>query len=214
MERDPVIVGTDRHRAWGERYDLKLADKLGIWLSSVQIRRRVGSFQGLRVLDIGCGFQAAFVRSVLDEIEHATVVDLKLADDLHAHPKIDVRTGLLPDALRGIDSESCDFVLANNVLEHLWAPADAVREAFRILRPGGSAFFNVPTWRGKYYLELLAFRLKLTATDEIDDHKAYYDEQGLWRLVVEGGFKPKDVLVRRHKLDLNVFAFCKKNRAG
>lgn len=211
MKQGPAIPGTDRHRAWGERYDLKLADKFGIWLSSVQIHRRVGSFRGLRILDIGCGYQAAFVRSVLDQVEHATVVDLSLAEDLRAHPKIDAHTGLLPDALRAIDSESCDFVLCNNVLEHLWHPVDAVREARRILRAGGTAFFNVPTWRGKFYLEMLAFRLKITATDEIDDHKAYYDEQGLWRLVVEGGFKPKDVLVRRHKFDMNVFAFCKKN---
>lgn len=211
MKRAPVIAGTDRHRAWGERYDLHLADKLGVWLSSVQIHRRVGSFRGLRILDIGCGYQAAFVRSVLEDVERATIVDLSLADDLRSHPKVDARVGLLPDTLRTIEPESCDFVLCNNVLEHLWQPVEAVREAWRILRPGGHAFFNVPTWRGKFYLELLAFRLKITATDEIDDHKAYYGEQDLWRLVVEGGFKPKDVIVRRHKFDMNVFAFCTKN---
>jgi len=211
MTTRPVIPGTDRHRSWGERYELKLADRFGIWLSSVQIRRRVGSFEGLRVADIGCGYEAAFVRSILDEIEHATIVDLSLSGDLLEHPKLEARVGLLPETLQGIATSSLDVVLCNNVLEHLWKPVETVREVRRMLRPGGSAFFNVPSWRGKFYLETLAFRLGITAADEIDDHKAYYDEKELWRLVVEGGFKPKDVLVRRHKFGLNTFAFCKKS---
>jgi 2-polyprenyl-3-methyl-5-hydroxy-6-metoxy-1,4-benzoquinol methylase len=206
-----IFPGTDRHRSWGERYELTLPDRFGIWLSAVQIRRRIGSFKGLYIADIGCGYHAAFVRSVLDEVERATIVDLSLSDELTQHPKIDARLGLLPETLQGIAPSSLDVVLCNNVLEHLWQPVATVREVCRMLRPGGSAFFNVPSWRGKFYLEALAFRLKITAADEIDDHKAYYDERELWRLVVEGGFKPKDVVVRRHKFGLNTFAICKKS---
>ena len=37
------------------------------------------------------------------------------------------------------------------------------------------ALVNVPSWRGKKYLELSAFRLGLSPASEMDDHKMYYD---------------------------------------
>jgi len=70
---------------------------------------------------------------------------------------------------------------------------------------------NVPSWRGKRFLELSAYRLGLSPAEEIDDHKAYYDPRDLWPLLVRAGFRPSEIRCFRHKFGLNTFAVC---RAG
>jgi hypothetical protein len=67
---------------------------------------------------------------------------------------------------------------------------------------------NVPTWRGKYFLELTAFRLGLSPNGkiEMDDHKMYYDKRDLWSLLVKAGFAPGRIHLHYHKFGLNLFA--------
>jgi hypothetical protein len=69
---------------------------------------------------------------------------------------------------------------------------------------------NVPTWRGKKFLEFTAFRLGLSPASEIDDHRMYYDGRDLWPLLVKGGFKPSLIQMRYHKFGLNLFALVQK----
>ena len=78
-----------------------------------------------------------------------------------------------------------------------------------MLAPGGTAMFNVPTWRGKWFLELAAFRLGVSHADEMDDHKTYYDPRDLWPLLVRAGFRPSEIRCHRHKFGLNTFAICR-----
>jgi 2-polyprenyl-3-methyl-5-hydroxy-6-metoxy-1,4-benzoquinol methylase len=99
-------------------------------------------------------------------------------------------------------------VTCNNVLEHLWQPTVALQHMRRVLRPGGLAYLNVPSWQGKVLLEVAAFRLGLTSAAEIDDHKAYYGRRELWSLLVSSGFKPSRIECHSHKFGLNTFAFC------
>jgi 2-polyprenyl-3-methyl-5-hydroxy-6-metoxy-1,4-benzoquinol methylase len=200
--------GVDRTSSYGQGYGLTLLDRAGFWLNTRQIRRRVGGLEGKRVADFGCGFEARFARSILDEVAHLTLVDLSLAEDLKRHPKVTAIEGSLPEVLERLDPKSLDVVVCNNVLEHLWEPAVALKHVRRVLSPSGTAYVNVPSWQGKVFLELAAFRLGLTSPVEIDDHKAYYSRQELWRLVVASGFKPSRVECHTHKLGLNTFAVC------
>ncbi len=200
--------GIDRTDSYGQGYGLTVLDRAGAWLNARQIRRQVGGLSGKRVADFGCGFNAVFVRSILDEAAHATVVDLRLAEELKHLRKVTAIEGALPDILQRVESQSLDVVVCNNVLEHLWEPAVALDHVRRVLRPGGTAYVNVPSWRGKTILELAAFRLGLTSPIEVDDHKAYFNRRDLWRLVVSSGFKPSHVKCRSHKLGLNTFAVC------
>ena len=98
----------------------------------------------------------------------------------------------------------------NNVLEHLWERQRALDAVHRLLAPGGIAFVNVPSWRGKAALEFAAFRLGVSPAAEMDDHKIYFDPRDLWPLLVTAGFKPSAITCRRHKFGLNTYAVCRK----
>ena len=97
--------------------------------------------------------------------------------------------GDLPDALDELGDASLDVVLCISVLEHLSEPL-ALRASDRVPCAGGICLVNVPSWRGKRFLELSAFRLGLSPAEEMDDHKRYYDPRDLWPLLVEAGFRP------------------------
>jgi SAM-dependent methyltransferase len=197
-----------RQRAFGQNYQPTFVDRFGIWLSARQIRRYSGSIEGKRIGDFGCGYHATFVRSVLGEIGNAVLVDVSLAPDLKSHSKITGIEGKLPDALASLESDSLDVVLCVSVLEHLWEPLRALQECHRIVRPGGFCLFNVPSWRGRRFLEFSAFRLGLSPKEEMDDHKTYYDVPDFWPLLVRAGFAPSQIKCFSHKFGLNTFAVC------
>jgi SAM-dependent methyltransferase len=195
-----------RQGSFGQHGRLTAVDRFGIWLSGRRIRRHVRSFAGQRVADVGCGYEARFLRTVVDEVASAVLLDVALDPDLKAHPKIDIVEGLLPGTLAGLPDASFDVVLCTSVLEHLWEPQRALDEMRRLLAPGGVCLLNVPSWRGKWFLELSAFRLGLSPAEEMNDHKAYYDPRDLWPMLVRAGFRPQDIAVARHKFGLNTFA--------
>jgi len=183
-------------------------DRFGVWLSSRQIRRFVPSFAGRRIGDFGCGFEASFARTILGEVASAILVDVALADDLKRAPRVQAIEGALPEALAALPSGTLDVVMIVSVLEHVARPQLLLDEARRLLAPGGIALINVPSWRGKKYLELAAFRLGLAPACEMDDHKMYYDPQDLWPLLVAAGFRPSLIKCFSHKFGLNTFAAC------
>jgi SAM-dependent methyltransferase len=180
-----------------------------VWLSGRRLRNIIGSFHGKRVGDFGCGYNATFARSILDDVQSAVLVDVSLADDLMAHPKVFAVQERLPEGLVSVTSESLDVVLCISVLEHLTEPLEALTEFRRVTARGGICLINVPSWQGKRMLELSAFRLGLSPVESIDDHKAYYDPRNLWPLLVRAGFRPQYIRCYRHKFLLNTFAECR-----
>lgn len=48
-----------------------VVDRFGLWLSGRQIKSAVRDFRGLRVADIGCGYNALSARTILPEIVSA-----------------------------------------------------------------------------------------------------------------------------------------------
>jgi SAM-dependent methyltransferase len=198
-----------RAESFGQGYAPSPVDRFGVWLSARQIRRFVPSFRGKRIADVGCGFHAAFTRTVLDAVEQAILIDVALAPDLKAHPKVHAVEGPLPASLKPLPDAGLDVVLIVSVLEHLWEPLETLKEIRRLLRPGGTCLVNVPSWRGKRYLELSAFRLGLSPAVEMDDHKMYYDVRDLWPLLVRAGFLPSRIKCFAHKFGLNTFAVCR-----
>jgi SAM-dependent methyltransferase len=197
-----------RSEAYGQERAPTIVDRFGVWLSSLAVLRRA-SFDGKRVADFGCGYEASFARRILPTVEQLLLVDLHLAEDLKHHPKVQAMDGQIEIVLPTMSSESLDIVLCLSVLEHLDEPQQVLNGLHRILVPGGLAFINVPSWRGKPWLEFSAFRLGLSPAVEMDDHRRYYDPRDLWPMLVRAGFRPSAISCRRHKFGLNTFAVCR-----
>jgi SAM-dependent methyltransferase len=200
---------SDRQEAFLQQSGGTVVDRFGVWLSAWQIRRHVPTFAGKRVGDFGCGYQASFSRTILADTSGVVLCDVALADDLKRDGRVQAIEGQLPDALAALPSASLDVVLIVSVLEHVREPQRLLAEAHRLLAPGGVLLVNVPSWRGKRYLELSAFRLRLSPAEEMDDHKMYYDVKDLWPLLVGAGFRPSRIDCFSHKLGLNTFAVCR-----
>ncbi|MDX2051018.1 MAG: class I SAM-dependent methyltransferase [Polyangiaceae bacterium] len=202
-------MSAEREEAFGQGYAPTAVDRFGVWLSARQIRRFAPSFAGKRIADLGCGYHAAFTRTVLDQVSSALLVDVDLASDLVQHPKVRAIRGGLPESLAELPGASLDIVMIVSVLEHLWEPLQTLQEIRRLLAPGGTCLVNVPSWRGKHYLELSAFKLGLSPASEMDDHKIYYDVKDLWPLLVKAGWRPSEIQCFSHKFGLNTFAACR-----
>jgi SAM-dependent methyltransferase len=204
----PAVDGGTRREAFGEVYRPTVVDRFGVWLSSRQIHRHVPDWRGKRIADIGCGFHATFARRVLDDVESAVLADVSISAELRSHPKVSALTGSIPDVIGDLPSGRMDTILCISVLEHLWNPLTTLVEFRRLLAPGGVCLINVPSWRGKRFLEYSAFRLGLSPAEEMNDHKCYFDVKDLWPLLVRAGFAPSDIRCFSHKYGLNTFAVC------
>src|SRR4029078_2136611 len=91
-----------RAHSYMQKDKATVVDRFGVWLSGRSIRRFVPSFAGKRVGDFGCGFQAAFARTIAGEVASLALVDVALADDLKADGRIRAIEGHLPHALAAI----------------------------------------------------------------------------------------------------------------
>jgi 2-polyprenyl-3-methyl-5-hydroxy-6-metoxy-1,4-benzoquinol methylase len=189
-------------------------DRFGIWLSTRRVKRELGDLSGRAIADFGCGYEARVAGRLAGSARSVTLVDVALADDVKARPATTVIEGQLPNVLAGLDEASFDAILCLSVLEHLWDAELMLSECRRLLKPGGAFFVNVPSWRGKRWLEFSAFRLGLSPPDEMDDHKRYYDPRDLWPMLRAAGFMPHEIRCRRHKFGLNTFARCRVSGLG
>jgi SAM-dependent methyltransferase len=104
-------------------------------------RRYVGS-PGRRVLDVGCRF-GALTRSYLEGNEVVGLDVDRIA--LEEAARLGIET-VWADAEHGLpfDDESFDVVVAGELLEHVRDPVALVRDARRVLRPGGTLVGSVP----------------------------------------------------------------------
>lgn len=184
-------------------------DRFGIWLSARRIDALSGNPEGKRIGDFGCGYHGGIGRRFLGRAGRLVLIDLALSEELKSDSRVTAIEGRLPETLAQLDDAGLDIIICNSVLEHLDAPQDALAEFHRLLAPGGVCLINVPSWRGKWFLEFSAFRLGLSPAEEMDDHKAYYDPRDLWPMLVEAGFKPSRITCFRHKFGLNTFAVCR-----
>jgi SAM-dependent methyltransferase len=169
------------------------------------MRRLVGDVGGKRAADIGSGYDAALARALFEGASSKLLVDIALDPKLRA-AGFECREGYLPHVLADVEDSSVDVVICNNVIEHLDQPEETLAHLYRITATGGVCIVNVPSWRGKFFLELAAFRLNLAPPEEMDDHKLYFDPKDIWPLLVRAGFRPSELRVGTHKGGLNTIA--------
>jgi SAM-dependent methyltransferase len=194
-----------RNESYGQR-GASTVDKFGVWLSGRAIQRALGGRQGLDALDLGCGYHARLLRAIRPSLNTGTGVDLQISAEAKAEPGMHYLESTLEAALPLLADGAFDLIMMTSVLEHLWQPGEALIHCHRLLKSDGILLVNVPTWRGKFFLEFSAFRLGTSPALEMDDHKMYYDKRDLWPLLVQAGFKPSRIHLKYHKFGLNLFA--------
>lgn len=158
-----------------------------------------------RMLDLGCGWEARFLRSVEPFIETGVGIDFKAP--LLNEGKIRTECLTIMDRLPFAEA-SFNLVTMLAVLEHLEQPEAILREIHRVLAPGGQLVLTVPSKAARPVLEFLAFRLGIVSRAEIMDHKAYYDRDSLRQLLQLTGFT-----LRSHRyFQLGMNNFCVAER--
>jgi SAM-dependent methyltransferase len=198
-----------RHESYGQK-KLTFVDRLGVWRSRRAISRELPNRSDWEVLELGCGFHAAQLVALKPRLKHGVGVDFQLAPELASLPNFTFYEGAIEEVLPRLTAQTFDAVLLISVLEHLSDPLFAIETVRGLLKPSGVLLVNVPTWRGKDFLEFSAFRLGLSPKAEMDDHKMYYDKRDLWPLLVRAGFKPSLIKLRYHKFGLNLFAVARR----
>lgn len=117
------------------------------------VREKIGSVAGLRVLEVACG-RGGFVRELVHNGAYVTGCDLSLAA-LRIGREKPLRAGLNGDG-RGLvqgDAQklpfadsSFDLVISCETIEHVPDAQSALREMYRVTRPGGRLFLTTPNY--------------------------------------------------------------------
>lgn len=170
---------------------------------------RVGSIKtycassGKTVMDVGCGYQAQFLRYIQKKYtpKKAIAYDLVLDHDLLEKQGIICIEGDLNKPLHLEDP--VDMIFATAILEHLEQPIFFLQECYRVLAPGGMLLLTTPSVRSQPVLELLAYRLHIISEEEIRDHKEYYDKAKLQEYFHQAGFRADRLMHRYFELWMN-----------
>jgi len=135
-----------------------------VWREGQQRRlemvRRYVPLEGARILDVGCGL-GLYVRAMSAYSSDVHGVDVDPERVAQASALLPNIREALAEALPYPD-DTFDLVFSNEVLEHVASDRVAVREAWRVLKPGGRLAAFVPNrwypfethgvyWRGRYH---------------------------------------------------------------
>jgi len=148
---------------------------------------RLGLAAGDRVLDMGCGAgRHAFEMYRRGGDVVAFDMDAKELADVqqvfsHMRDASEVPLGAVATIQQGdamqlpFDDGEFDRVVAAEVLEHIAADVDAIRELVRVLRPGGTMAVSVPRW----FPEVINWRLSAEYHEVDGGHIRIYTDTEL-----------------------------------
>lgn len=146
-----------------------------------------------RLLDFGCG-GGGFLADMHARGWHVTGVDASeaVAEHLYGERGLNVLYGTLPHP--ELEPESFDVITMWQSLEHVHAPREVLREAERLLAPGGILYVAVPNidslsfrWFGRHWLGL-----------DVPRHLTHFTPWTLPLMLERAGFHVRSVQQVRH----------------
>ncbi|MEX1255218.1 MAG: class I SAM-dependent methyltransferase [Dehalococcoidia bacterium] len=190
------------------REQVALGNPSFVWRSGQDRRlnliRRYATLEGARILDIGCGI-GTYVRKFQEFSDRVYGIDIDAARVRRGE------TGSLALAVSErlpFTTDSLDLVLLNEVIEHVRDDALTLREACRVVRPGGHVVIYAPNrlypfethgvYLGKRYvfgnIPLVNY-LPDPLRNRLVPHARAYTHRGMQR-IIEG--LPADVLAHTY----------------
>jgi 2-polyprenyl-3-methyl-5-hydroxy-6-metoxy-1,4-benzoquinol methylase len=164
--------------------------------------------QNSTVLDLGCGYDGEFLRSISSKIKSGVGYDLsvrknKVARNINLYSKRIDEKLVLP-------KNYFDLITSLAVFEHLRKAQEILKKSYHSLKTDGILVITTPSPRAKIILEFLAFKLNLISRQEISDHKHYYSKREIRRVFIKSGFKPHKVKVSYFGLGFNTLIVATK----
>src|SRR2546425_12993942 len=93
-----AFVPLRRREAFG-RYGTSALDRCGVWLSSRAIGRLLPRRAGLRLLDLGCGYHATLLRTLLPGLEEGVGIDFGVSDEARRTSGLSLIEGAIEEHL-------------------------------------------------------------------------------------------------------------------
>ena len=138
-----------------------------------------------RVCDLGCGLEMAFLDFAEDKIANGVGVDDQVESGTHGRWRrvhADLRASL------PFENAQFDHVVMLAVFEHLVSPEAVLREASRILVPGGSLIMTWPATLVDPILNMLHALHLISDEMESDEHQKRMPVSEVQRLLERAGF--------------------------
>jgi SAM-dependent methyltransferase len=166
--------------------------RVEIWAKLLALYAR--PLEGVRAVDFGCGWGdvLAMIRSpgvsVIGVEQNETQVAFARAHG------VEVRADVSE-----IEPASVDFVLSNQVLEHVADPRAVLTSLRRLMRDGALAFFSVPDFSRfdwKAAQRTVDSGGSITRLVNPWEHLNYFDRRSFAHLLEETGFRPEPASLR------------------
>jgi SAM-dependent methyltransferase len=137
----------------------KFGDMGRYFITKAIIEFGAGVGHGTKVLDVGAG--EAPYRDIFNNCEYHTL-DLGVGESEWDYSELTYKASVYD---MPIENNTYDYVLASQLFEHLAEPKEAMKEVYRILKPGGELFITVPFHQNEHqtphdYYRYTSFGLK------------------------------------------------------
>lgn len=153
---------------------------------------------GSSLLEIGCGAGNLLLEAVVRD-SFPVALDLSMQALTFVRSRLE-RAASGPDApcayaciqstgeLLPLPGESFDCMILSEVIEHLESPEVSIREAARVLRPGGRLMVTTPNYRSLWpVMEWLVDRSNKAPQMAGEQHISKFNPASLRRLLVDSG---------------------------